>query len=128
MLHFFRRSSSSCPQNSRVHLKKRLKVNNQPDTHRLIEHTRSLENTTNPTAIANIVQEKPNELKLRGINITFIWEPGHANVKGNEMADQAAKEAAQPDNHIIQLLDIVTYGDIKTHNKNKFQKKYHNKM
>jgi len=35
----------------------------------------------------------------------------------------AAKKAAKPDNH-IQLLDIVTYDDTKTHIKNKFQIKW----
>ncbi|KAL4144146.1 hypothetical protein QTP88_006372 [Uroleucon formosanum] len=80
---------------------------------------RSLENNTNPTDIAKNIQEKTNDLKLRGINITFIWVPGHTNIRGNEMADQAAKEAAQPNNLNIQSLDTVTYDDIKTHIKSK---------
>ncbi|KAL4113851.1 hypothetical protein QTP88_017412 [Uroleucon formosanum] len=80
---------------------------------------RSLENNTNPTDIAKNIQEKTNDLKLRGINITFIWVPGHTNIRGNEMADQAAKEAAQPNNLNIQFLDTVTYDDIKTHIKSK---------
>jgi len=48
---------------------------------------RSLENNTNPTDIAKNIQEKTNDLKLRGINITFIWVPGHTNIRRNETAD-----------------------------------------
>ena len=82
---------------------------------------RSLESTTYPTDMARIIQEKTNELKLRGISIIFIWVPGHINITGNEMTDKAAKEAAQSNNNNIKLLNIVTYDDIKTHNiKNKF--------
>ncbi|XP_060843930.1 uncharacterized protein LOC132923934 [Rhopalosiphum padi] len=80
---------------------------------------RSLENNTNPTDIAKNIQEKTYDLKLKGINIIFIWVPGHTNIRGNETADQAAKEAAQPNNLNIQFLDTVTYDDIKTHIKNK---------
>ncbi|KAF0758968.1 RNase H domain-containing protein [Aphis craccivora] len=60
----------------------------------------SLENTTNPTDMTKIIQVKTNELKLRGINITFIWVPGHTNITRNEIADKAANEAAQPNNNI----------------------------
>ncbi|KAF0748217.1 RNase H domain-containing protein [Aphis craccivora] len=80
---------------------------------------RSLENNTNPTDVAKNIQEKTNKLKLRGINITFFWVPGHRNISGNETANQAAKEAAQPNNLNIQFLDIVTYDDIKSEIKNK---------
>lgn len=59
---------------------------------------RSLENTTNPTDMAKIIQEKTNELKLRRINITFIWVPGHSNITENEMVDKAAKKALQSSN------------------------------
>jgi len=66
----------------------------------------SLEDITNPTDMAKIVQEKTNELKLRGINITFIWIPGHTNITGNIMADKAAKETAQPSNNISGYCNI----------------------
>lgn len=68
---------------------------------------RSLENTTSPTDMVKIIQGKTNEINLRGTNITLIWVPGHTNITGNEMADKATKEAAQPSNN-IQFLDIVT--------------------
>jgi len=50
--------------------------------------------------MTKIIQVKTNELKLRGINITFIWVPGHTNITRNEIADKAANEAAQPNNNI----------------------------
>jgi hypothetical protein len=34
------------------------------------------------------------ELKLRGVQIYFVWSPRHTNVYGNEIADQLAGEAA----------------------------------
>ena len=37
--------------------------------------------------------EKYNQLISRGKNIIFCWIPSHVGIKGNEEADQAAKEA-----------------------------------
>jgi len=54
------------------------------------------------------------KLKHRDITITFVCIPEHKNIEGNEMADNTAKKAALPDNQ-MQLLDILTYSDIKTH-------------
>jgi ribonuclease HI len=34
------------------------------------------------------------ELKLRGVQIYFVWSPGHSNIYRNEIADQLAGEAA----------------------------------
>ena len=54
--------------------------------------------------------------KQHGIKVTFEWTPGHAEVKGNEIADKLAKEAAKE----AEILDIadshitVTKQDIKT--------------
>lgn len=49
---------------------------------------------------------------IRDINITFIWVPDYTNIEWNEIANKAAKEAEQSNNH-IQLLDILKYSDIK---------------
>ena len=37
--------------------------------------------------------EKYNQLKSKGKNIIFCWIPSHIGIKGNEEADEAAKEA-----------------------------------
>ena len=79
----------------------------------------SLGNTIYPLDIAKFVQEKTIQLMYKGINITFSWVPGHANI---EMADKVAKDVAQPIN--IQLLDILTCFGIKIHIKNLFQIKW----
>ncbi|XP_024084154.1 uncharacterized protein LOC112127420 [Cimex lectularius] len=33
-------------------------------------------------------------LQLQGKSVYFVWVPGHVNIKGNHLADEAAKEAA----------------------------------
>ena len=35
-----------------------------------------------------------NQLHLKGTEVTFVWIPSHMGIKGNDMADTAAKEAA----------------------------------
>ena len=37
---------------------------------------------------------KINYLKEQGVVVSFNWTPGHTSIKGNEIADQLAKEAA----------------------------------
>ena len=39
------------------------------------------------------VLEKYNQLKSKGKDIIFCWIPSHIGIKGNEEADEAAKEA-----------------------------------
>ena len=50
--------------------------------------------------MAKLIQKETIELMHRGISITFIWVLGYTNIKGNEVADKSAKEAAQQKNHI----------------------------
>ena len=42
----------------------------------------------------NEIKSQINYLKEQGVVVSFNWTPGHASIKGNEIADQFAKEAA----------------------------------
>jgi len=35
------------------------------------------------------------QLAKKGISVLFVWVPAHCGVTGNELADQAAKQASQ---------------------------------
>jgi ribonuclease HI len=41
------------------------------------------------------IKSQINYLKEQGVVVSFNWTPGHASIKGNEIADQFAKEAAK---------------------------------
>ena len=49
-----------------------------------------------------------HSLFLDGININFVWIPGHAGIKGNEEADQLAKNALYFKNIDINLPLSIT--------------------
>ena len=50
-------------------------------------------------------------LKSTNKNISFEWVPGHCNIKGNEVADKAAKESLQ-NRQIVQL--PMSYGEYRS--------------
>ncbi|VDI21214.1 Hypothetical predicted protein [Mytilus galloprovincialis] len=51
-------------------------------------------------------------LKSEGIIVSIEWIPGHADIQGNELADQLAKKAAQ-EAEKIQSIQIFTKQDIQ---------------
>ena len=51
-------------------------------------------------------------LVTSGIQVELSWSPGHSNIKGNEYADQMAKEAAEEAKEKMELPPIVTMGDV----------------
>lgn len=49
-----------------------------------------------------------------GMDICYMWTPGHCGIQGNEKADlEASKAASSPD---TPLLNIYTYEDKKKTN------------
>ena len=60
------------------------------------------------------VKSDIQRLETSGIQVELSWSPGHSNIKGNEYADQMAKEAAEEAKEKTELPPIVTMGDVKT--------------
>ena len=54
------------------------------------------------------------KLDTSRIQVELSWSPGHSNIKGNEYADQMAKEAAEEAKENMELPPIVTMDDVKT--------------
>ena len=46
------------------------------------------------------------------VEVELSWSPGHANNKGNELADQQAKEAAQ-EAKVAEDQAVSSFGDVK---------------
>ncbi|MEW8548387.1 MAG: reverse transcriptase domain-containing protein [Candidatus Thiodiazotropha sp.] len=55
------------------------------------------------------------KLQEAGIQVDISWTPGHADIKGNEQADQMAKEAANEAKEMgeAELQAVTTLGDVK---------------
>ena len=52
------------------------------------------------------------------VEVELSWSPGHANIKGNELADQQAKEAAQEAKDAEDLQAVSSFGDVNWQQKN----------
>lgn len=71
----------------------------------------SLQNLHNPTDIARKIHNAHYRAQLAGKNISYTWIPGHCNIKGNERADTAAKQAHSSSDALISSL--FSYSDLK---------------
>jgi hypothetical protein len=56
----------------------------------------------------NEIKSQINYLKEQGVVVSFNWTPGHASIKGNEIADQHAKEAAKEATKEAEALESNT--------------------
>ena len=52
------------------------------------------EATSHKTTVKQ-VERSIFKLKQSGVDLGILWTPGHADVRGNELADKLAKEAAE---------------------------------
>ena len=63
------------------------------------------------------VKSEISKLHDCDVEIELSWSPGHANIKGNEYADQlakeAAQEAAQEAKDVEDLRAVTSFGDVK---------------
>jgi ribonuclease HI len=66
-----------------------------------------INNMLNPTDISILIQEKTFEARQKGIEISFLWIPGHCGIDGNELADQEARKAASSND--TQMLNLCTF-------------------
>ena len=44
---------------------------------------------------------------------TLSWIPGYANIAGNEIADQLAKEAEKESTSLNEQYNVITVSDVK---------------
>jgi thioredoxin reductase len=48
-----------------------------------------------------------------GMQTTLSWIPGYANIAGNEIADQLAKEAEKESTSLNEQYNVITVSDVK---------------
>ncbi len=65
------------------------------DCESAITRISSIELHTSHQLVIDDIRQGVHNLKSRGTKIHLHWIAGHVNYKGNELAEQAAKEAAQ---------------------------------
>ena len=57
------------------------------------------------------IQQSLNILESDGTEVKIQWSPGHANIRGNEMADRLAKEAAK-EAEVTDDIGIASQSDV----------------
>ncbi|MEW8545908.1 MAG: ribonuclease H family protein, partial [Candidatus Thiodiazotropha sp.] len=61
------------------------------------------------------IKEGFKQLEINGVEIELMWSPGHADIEGNELADELAKSAAKEAVSLSEETSVVTVQDVKKH-------------
>jgi ribonuclease HI len=98
-----------------------------PNNYLIISDTLSsitgIQNTTHPSDISKLIQEKTYEARNMEIDLCYAWVPGHCGIHGNKKADlEASKAASSPD---TSLLNVYTYEDKKKQTKQVLNHEWH---
>ena len=73
--------------------------------------------TFNRSAIQQDILHNIHQLICRGINTAFMWIPSHTGIRGNDLADQAAKQATKNCELPVQNLGL-SLSEVKSRLKN----------
>ena len=60
------------------------------------------------------IQQSLNILERDVTEVKIQWSPGHANIRGNEMADRLAKEATKEAEEMTDDIGIASQSDVKS--------------
>ena len=62
-----------------------------------------------------------------GMRTTLFWIPDHANIAGNEIADQLGKKAAKESMSLNEQYNVITMSDVKQAMKTSTKTKWQNR-
>ncbi|GBL87688.1 hypothetical protein AVEN_81317-2-1, partial [Araneus ventricosus] len=77
------------------------------DSMSVLQSLQQTESSNNPVICDILLQME--DLRSTGFDILFCWVPSHTGIKGNELADSAAKSALVPLNSAVPLSDVTCF-------------------
>ncbi|GBN00225.1 hypothetical protein AVEN_38741-1 [Araneus ventricosus] len=73
----------------------------------VLQSLQQTESSNNPVICDILIQME--DLRNKGFDILFCWVPSHTGIKGNELADSAAKSALVPLNSAVPFSDVSCF-------------------
>ncbi|GBN48984.1 hypothetical protein AVEN_51569-1 [Araneus ventricosus] len=77
------------------------------DSMSVLQSLQQTDSSNNPVICDILLQME--DLRNKGFDILFCWVPSHTGIKGNELADSAAKSALVPLNSAVPLSDVTCF-------------------